>query len=213
VVFSSSAPICKGAFATSSAGRVEIVVYTHWYHSSFKCLIGYDLSGFFDVKKANPSQINSPEQRIIELWKQFGGTSVGRKIFSYLLSRNVPYSGNVRPQIVSLEKGYVRVKMRDRRQLRNHLHSIHAIALANLGELASGLAMLSSMPPSARAIVTRLEIDYLKKARGVLTAEGRASTPEVVTDTIEIPVHADISDEEGDVVARMIVHWRMGPRQ
>jgi len=130
-----------------------------------------------------------------------------------MLGYMVPYSGSIRPLVLHLEPGYVRIALRDRRALRNHLHSIHAIALANLGELASGLAMLSGLPEDVQAIVTRLEIDYVKKARGRLLAEGRADIPATITDAVTRIVQAEISDASGDVVARLQVHWRLRPKE
>jgi len=152
----------------------------------------------------------SAEGCVLSLWRRWGGTAIGRRLYSLILGHMVPYSGSIRPLVVHLEPGFSRVELRDRRGLRNHLHSIHAIALANAGELASGLAMLAALSDDVKAIVIRLEIDYLKKARGLLIATGRAEIPGVVTETVLQIVDAEITDQTGDVVARLRVHDQGG---
>ena len=89
---------------------------------------------------------------------------------------------------------------------------MHAVALANLGEVTSGLAMLSATAPSVRGIVTRLETEYLKKARGTLVAVCQCTVPEIVEPT-DLEIHAGISDSSGDVVARVTARWRLSPIQ
>jgi len=152
------------------------------------------------------------EGHVLSLWQRWGKTAFGRRLYSWILGYMVPYSGSIRPLVVQLEPGFARIELRDRHSLRNHLHSIHAIALANMGELASGLAMIAALPDDVKAIVTRLEIDYLKKARGRLTATGTANLPSEVSETVTQLVHTEIMDETGDVVARLDVHWQLRPK-
>ena len=104
----------------------------------------------------------------------------------------MPYTGTIRARVEELTPGHSKVRMADRRRLRNHLRSIHAIALANLGELATGLAMMAALPADARGIPMEIKVEFLKKARGEITAEGSCSVPDVSVRN-EHPVEALLS--------------------
>ena len=127
-----------------------------------------------------------------------------------MLGFMIPYTGSIHPLVLELRPGYAKVQMRDRRAVRNHLRSIHAIALMNLGEVTTGLAMTLAMPDGARGIVTGLSMEYVKKARGTLTAECTAP-PFDASVSAQHDFHADILDAGGDVVARATAHWLVGP--
>ena len=150
--------------------------------------------------------LDAPGTAIALWWKRLSRVPFGKTLFSILIGRMAPYTGTMGARVEDLGPGYSRWTLRDRRKVRNHLRSVHAVALVNLAEVASGTAMLTALPPGTRGIVTGLSISYLKKARGTLTAECRCSVPTIDGET-QYDVHADVLDASGDVVAKATVNW------
>lgn len=158
------------------------------------------------------SRINNsnPIARLQNLWNRLHKLPGGKWLFSRILGWVVPYSGSIGATVILLKPGHAKLQLRDRRPVRNHLNSIHALALANLGEFTSGLAMLGTLSATTRGIPTKISTEYFKKARGYLLAES-VCTPPVVTEETDFEVFTDIKDSEGDVVARSTINWRLGP--
>ena len=147
--------------------------------------------------------------RLLHSWQRLSPLPGGRWLFSFILGRFAPYTGSIGARVRELRPGYASVELRDRHRVRNHLNSIHAIALMNLGEVTTGLALLTGLRPGVRGIITGLSIEYFKKARGQLVSECTTTQPDVRED-MEHEVIADIKDSEGDVVARCTARWRLG---
>jgi len=152
----------------------------------------------------------APGERLRSLWNRLAPLPGGKTVFSWLLGRITPYSGSIGARVEELSPGFCRASLRDRRRVRNHLNSVHAIALANFAELTSGLAVLSGLAPGVQGIVTGFSITYQKKARGRLVAECRVSGLEVAAERAQ-EAEVTVSDASGDVVARATAQWRLRP--
>lgn len=144
-------------------------------------------------------------------WARFSRLPGGRWLFSRLLGIGIPYSGSTHPYVEEIRPGYARIRIRDRRAVRNHLESVHAIALMNVAELTTGLAMTFGAPDDSRSILTGLAIDFTKKARGSITAEAEAPLL-TSSEKREVTVPATLKDAAGNVVATASARWLVGPR-
>ncbi len=159
------------------------------------------------MARANPS----PGRQLLLQWERLSRLPLGHRLFSWVVGRTAPYTGSVGGVFTDIRPGFARVELRDRRAIRNHLASIHAVALVNVAEMTSGVALMTALPEGVRGIVTGLSIDYLKKARGTLVAVTTAAAPAAVDAPVTHEVTCDITDTAGDLVARCVVHWRLSP--
>ena len=145
-------------------------------------------------------------------WRRLAGLPGGKWLFSCALGHYVPYTGSLGAVVRVLEPGHCVVELRERHRLRNHLDSIHAMALANLAEMVTGLALMNSLPDNTRGILTGFSIDYLQKARGVLVAECSCELPKDNSDA-EHMLTGEIRDRGGALVVVARARWRTGPEK
>ncbi|HCP45146.1 MAG TPA: DUF4442 domain-containing protein [Deltaproteobacteria bacterium] len=143
-------------------------------------------------------------------WERLSGKPLGKWLFSQGIGRMAPYTGTIGALVEELRPGFARVTLKDRKKVRNHLNSVHAIALMNLGEVTTGLAVMCGLPDGARGILVGLSMDYQKKARGLLTAECSCDVP-ATTDRQEYEIVGEIKDEAGEIVATARARWLIGP--
>ena len=151
-----------------------------------------------------------PNNAIRALWDRLQGKPGGPRLFGLMMSRAIPYTGSISPRVLELRPGFARVAMADRPRLRNHLQSLHAIALCNLAEYAGNLALAYSLPDGARFIVKNLSIDYLKKARGKIIAECHCAVP-TSNETHDYALEVTLSNDANEIVARATLQTRVGP--
>ena len=129
------------------------------------------------------------------------GLPGGTRLFSFGLCKAAPYFSSIRPHVTELAPNLARVSIRKRRAVENHLHTVHAIAMCNMAELAGGLMTDVSIPAGARWIPAGMTVQYLKKAKTdlVATADGSGIVWDRGGD-ISVPVL--VHDTDGALVFR-----------
>jgi acyl-coenzyme A thioesterase PaaI-like protein len=135
----------------------------------------------------------------------------GKTLFSRMVGRMAPYTGSINATVTVLREGYAEVEMADRKAVRNHLDCVHAIALANLAELAGNVALAYTLPDDARFIVSGMDIEYVKKARGTITAIGEPPIPRSSA-RMAYAVPVSLRDAKGEEVARVVLRSLVGPK-
>jgi len=146
-----------------------------------------------------------------DAWNLLSGLPGGKVVFSRLVGRMAPYTGSIQATVNQLRLGYAEVEMVDRPRVRNHLDCVHAVALANLAEMTGNLALAYALPDDARFIVSGMEIEYTKKARGTIIAISEPPLPRSsVRAAYDITV--TLRDQSGEEVAHAILHSLVGPK-
>lgn len=148
---------------------------------------------------------------VLRQWAGFNRLPFGRRLFSWLVGLTVPYAASISAQVEQLSPGFARTRMKDRRRVRNHLRSLHAVALTNLAELTANLAVMSRQPVSgARWIVTGFDSEYMKKARGAITAQCEVG-PLDWSAAQYLEGRVELRDAAGDLVMLARPRWKIGP--
>lgn len=147
--------------------------------------------------------------RLLAQWTQFNQWPAGRWLFSKLIGLTVPYAASIDARVDVLTEGFARVRLRDRRAVRNHLQSIHAAALAHLAEMTANLALSTLQPRDARWIVMGTQTQLLKKARGTIYAETSLATVDWASPH-ELVGSVILRDQHRDVVMTATQQWKIG---
>lgn len=145
-----------------------------------------------------------PLRVLRQLWSVFSRLPGGKWLFSRILGTAVPYTGSLHIDVEELREGYARASLKDTWRARNHLNSIHAMAIANLAEATTGLALNFTLGETKRAILTGFDIQYLRKARGRLTAECTLGAE------LGGELQGIVKDAGGEVVAEVKATWKVG---
>lgn len=125
--------------------------------------------------------------------------AAGSAQFSKMVCQMAPYFGTIEPEVVGLRPGRAEAKVGFRRDITNHIGTIHAIALCNAAELVAGLMTQVSIPDGMRWIPSGMTVEYLAKAKTDVTAVADGSAVDWQSEGDKI-VPVEITDSEGQTV-------------
>jgi acyl-coenzyme A thioesterase PaaI-like protein len=155
-----------------------------------------------------------PEPFALTAYRRLAGLPFGRRLFSWAVAWKAPYFRTIRPVFVDLAPGRGEVRARNRRAVRNHIGTFHAIACCNLAEVAAGTTMEATLPPTHRWIPKGMSVAYLAKAatdlRAVAVVPDLAELAEDESREVVVPV--DVLDSGGRTVVHADITMWVSPR-
>lgn len=140
------------------------------------------------------------------------------KTIEKLLTLGIPFNAPHKFKLLELSEEQALMSLPFKRVNRNHLGTVHACALATLGEFPAGVLLIKHFSPSEfRVIMTKMEAQYHKHGVGELV--GRVQMKEDrKTETSKalakeglgtIRMETEISDKKGRAVSTITTHWQL----
>jgi acyl-coenzyme A thioesterase PaaI-like protein len=139
---------------------------------------------------------------ILDTFRRFHAVPGGPLAFDAGVALAAPFNSAVAPRVKELAPGSAVVEMKDRPWRRNHLGSLHAMALGTLAEITANLTLLASLPKGAQMIPTNFQIEFVRKARGTVTARCAFDVNALTGRPTELVLSVELTDASGAVVAR-----------
>ncbi|GIZ52083.1 hotdog fold domain-containing protein [Noviherbaspirillum aridicola] len=135
--------------------------------------------------------------------------AMGNEAFSKAVTGVAPYFSTIEPRFEALRPGHAEVRFGNRREVHNHLGTVHAIALCNAAELAAGTMTTVSLAEGRQWIPVGMTVQYLAKARTDMrvVADG-AAVDWSHTGDVEVPVEAFDAEGRKVFTARITMNLR-----
>ncbi|MGH3464604.1 MAG: hotdog fold domain-containing protein [Kribbellaceae bacterium] len=141
-------------------------------------------------------------QQLYDSLARFPG---GKRVFSLGFARKAPYFRSIRPQFVQIRPNFASLRLPDRRAVRNHIGTVHAIAVCNGLEAAMGALAEATVPAGKRWLPKGMTVSYLAKSTSdlVCTAETDPADWEGGPD---VPVRVQAVRDDGTVVVEGVIN-------
>ena len=141
---------------------------------------------------------------VLKMYNSFSKYPLGKHLFSALFCMKAPYFLTIFPVVSELKEGKAVVTMSHRWIVQNHIKTVHAIAVCNIVEMCMGCVAESTIPSNLRWLPKGMNISYLRRATGRLTATADISPDLFKLQSYpgDIIVPVSVTDAKGDEVSK-----------
>ncbi|SEL80863.1 protein of unknown function [Colwellia chukchiensis] len=133
-------------------------------------------------------------------------------LFTKLFCSQVKYAGTSKLTVLDIQARQVRLQMKNRKSVQNHIGGVHAIAAALLAESATGIVFAMNLPDRCLPLLKTMTIQYQRRMQGDLTAVATMSAQQIALlseDKGAIDIEVIINDESGEqpILCQMTWAW------
>lgn len=142
----------------------------------------------------------------LRTWERLSRFPGGKLLFSRFVDFKAPYFRSVAARVEELRPNYARLSLRNRRAVRNHIGTVHVIAICNMLEKAMGVCAEVSIPPHLRWIPKGMTLEYPSRADSDLCGIAEIDPADWRPGELKVAVSAYDSDDK-PVVCGSITLW------
>ncbi|MCH7315362.1 hotdog fold domain-containing protein [Acinetobacter sp. ANC 3882] len=137
----------------------------------------------------------------LDLWNKVSALPAGKWTFTRMLCLKAPYFSSISPLFEELKANSCKISIKKKRNVLNHIGTVHAIAMCNMAELAGGTMTEVTVPNTHRWIPKGMTVEYLKKAETDLIAIARPVESDYDWEKAgEYLVNVDVLDQHNEKV-------------
>ena len=152
--------------------------------------------------------------QVLTLWRKTKDIPVvGPWAFSFAFGQKAPYFASIKPRFTVLEPNHAELVIPKRRGVKNHIGTVHAIALCNGLEAAMGALAEATIPSDKRWIPKGMEVTYTAKASSDITCFAETDPEQWTGDNPDLPVKVWGTRADGEIVIEGVIKLWVTPKK
>lgn len=142
--------------------------------------------------------------------------SMSSPALTLTFGRAVRFAGTAGIKVEKLNDYEAVISLKNRKKAQNHIGSVHAAAMALVGESATGFLVGMSVPDSCVPVIKTMKVDYVKRCTGDIKAVAKLTHEQVqkilTEEKGEVTVPVVITDEKGVEPVECEYVWAWTPK-